>query len=76
MEQVEANVASLMAGKVPIIFGGLSTTMAMAAYPMFQEGLPGLPFQGLLERIILESVQVSSFSFLFILHCSYCRLGD
>lgn len=56
MEQVEADIASLMAGKVPSIFGGLTIKMAVVAYPIFQEELLGLPSKGLLERIIAESV--------------------
>lgn len=56
MEQVEANVALLMVGKVPPIFGGLTTSTAAVAYPVFQEELPGLPYQGCPPRGCLNAL--------------------
>lgn len=59
MEWVKADVASLMAGKIPTIFGELTTTMAAVAYLVFGEELSGLPSKGSLELTIAESVQVA-----------------
>lgn len=67
MEQVEANVASLMARKIPPIFGELTPTMAAVAYPVFQEELPGLPSKVLLEHTIAESVQVACLNSLYFI---------
>lgn len=56
MEQVEANVAPLMAGQVPPAFKGLAITTVTTVYLGFLQELPGLPLKGLLERTFVESV--------------------
>lgn len=49
MEQVEADVALLMAGQVPYVFKNLMITTTIATYLRFQVEMPGLPSKELFE---------------------------
>lgn len=62
MEQVEADVTLLMAGKVPPVFKGLATATATIAYLGFKGDLLGLPLKASLECTFAESVQVTCLS--------------
>lgn len=76
MEQVEADIALLMARQVSLAFKDFATTTVVAAYPGFQESLLRLPSKELLKHTIAKSVWITCFTILSFTFCWFTVLDS